>query len=332
MIEMDTEPSKLRHRIVVALLLLCIAASVTLLYFPGIVISEDLASLDAIDEIIQSELTEFNVKQSQITERDAGISDGFSRKIIRVSIPQNFSKTFLHSELAYRLRPLGITTPSTVNLPDNELNIHIYWRNTVVRTIELRNTSNVTRNQNPGAILLATDSYPSEAVLSRIAQMGEPVRLILKSDNTDVILSWLQKSPRNMKPPLIALDYGSGVSGLTDERFDRFVADVTRIRKQTSNASLILIETGGTISERRITRLRRTGIYLVMVSDPILITTQVDRESFRTTLQTFVYAARAGELPVLILPATVDMIDLLKEDLVNFKKGGLVLAEPEFLL
>ncbi len=329
---METTPSKLRHRIVVALLMLCIFASITLLYFPDIVVSEDLASLEAIDEIIQSELTEFNVKQSQIRERDSGITDGFSRKIIRVSVPQNFSKTFLHSELAFRLRPLGISTPSTVNLPDDELNIHIYWRNTVVRTIELRNSSNVTRNQSPGSILLIADTYPSDAVLNRIAQMGEPVRLILKSDNTDVILSWLQQSPRNMKPPIISLDYGSGVSGLSDERFDRYVADVTRIRKQTSNASLILIESGGVIADRRLTRLRRTGIYLVNVKDPIWVKSPSDRETFRTTLQAFVYASRAGELPVLIVPATAEMIDWLKEDLVNYKKGGLVLAEPEFLL
>jgi len=328
----ETKPSKLRHRMAVALLLMCITASATLLYFPEIVASEELASLEAIDNIIQSELTEFNVKQSQIKERDAGITDGFNRKVFRVSIPQNFSKTFLHSELAYRLRPYDIATPSTVNMPDDEMNIHIYWRNTVVRTIELRNSSNVVRNQSPGAILFTTDSYPSQAVLNRIAQMGEPVRLILESDNTDVILSWLQQMPRNMKPPLIALDYGAAVSGLSDERFDRYVADVTRIRKQSSNASMILIESGGSIEDRRLSRLRRTGIYMTVVSSPMRVKAPVDRELFRAQLQTFVYASRAGELPVLILPASAEIVDWLKVDLVNYKKGGLVLAEPEFIL
>jgi len=332
MIEMETEPSKLRHRIVIALLLLCIAASVTLLYFPGIVISENLTSLEVIDEIIQSELTEFNVKQSQIRERDAGITDGFNRKVYRVSIPQNFSKTFLHSELAYRLSQYGVATPSTVNLPDDEMNIHIYWRNTVVRTIELRNNSNVVRNQSPGAILLTSDTYPSQAVLNRITQMGEPIRLILESDNTDVILSWMQQMPRNMKPPLIALNYGAAVAGLSDERFDRYVADVARIRKQSTNATMILIEMGGSIEERRVSRLRRTGIYMTVVSSPMRVKAPIDRESFRAQLQTFVYASRAGELPVLILPASAEIVDWLKADLVNYKKGGLVLAEPEFIL
>ncbi len=332
MIEVETKPPKLRHRMAVALLLMCIAASVTLLYFPEIVASEELASLDSIDNIIQSELTEFNVKQSQIREGDAGITDGFNRKVYRVSIPQSFSKTFLHSELAYRLKPYGIATPSTVNLPDDEMNIHIYWRNTVVRTIELRNNSNVVRNQSPGAILLTSDTYPSQAVLKRIAQMGEPIRLILESDNTDVILSWMQQMPRNMKPPLIALNYGAAVSGLSDERFGRYVADVARIRKQSSNASMILIETDGSIAERRLLRLRRTGIYMTVVSNPIAVKSPIDRESFRTQLQAFVYASRAGELPVLILPASAEIVDWLKADLVNYKKGGLILAEPEFIL
>ncbi len=329
---MEAAPSKLRHRIVVALLLLCIVASVTLLYFPGIVKSDEEASLEQIDQIIQSELTEFNIKSNQINEREADVSESFNRKILRVSVSQDFSKTFLHSELAYRLRAIGVGTPATVNLPDGEMNIHVYWRNTVVRTIELRHSINVNRNQSPGAILFISDSYPSSDVLNRIAQMGEPVRLILKSDNTDVILNWLQEIPRNMKPPLVLLDHGSYVSGLSDERFDRYVADVTRISKQSSNASLILIESGGIIADRRLSRLRRTGTHLVKVSEPMWITTPTDRESFRANLQAFVFASRAGEMPVLILTASADVIDWLKEDLVNFKKGGLMLAEPEFIL
>jgi hypothetical protein len=329
---MESPPSKFSHHIVVALLLLSIGASATLLYFPEIVNSQEMASLELIDEIILSELTEFNIKQNQIKERNAEIGSGFNRKVIQVSIPQNFSKTFLHSELAFMLKPLSIATPSTVSLPDDEMNIHIYWRNTVVRTIELRNSSNAVRNQSPGAILLTANTYPPKVVLNRIAQMGEPVRLILKSDNTDVILSWLQQIPRNMKPPLIALDYGSPVSVLSDERFERYIADVMRIRKQTSNASLILIESSGTIAERRLSRLRRTGIYVVVVRNPILLDASTDRELFRAQLQTFVYASRTGELPVLILPATAQVIDWLKEDLVQYKKGGLVLAEPEFIL
>jgi len=328
---MEAAPSKMRHRIAVVLLVLCIAASGILLYFPEIIEPAETASLEAIDAIIQSELTEFNIRQSQILERSAGVGDGFDRTILRVSVPQDFSKTFLHSELAMRLTPLGVGTPATVNVPDNEMNIHVYWRNTVVRTIELRYGSSV-RNQSPGTILLLSDSYPTETLLRRITQMGEPVRLILKSDNTDVILSWLRQIPRTMKPPLVSLEYGAGVSGLSDERFDRYVADVTRIRKQTSNASLVLTETGGAIAERRLSRLRRTGIYLTVVKNPQVVASTADREAFRAELQAFVYASRAGERPVLILPATTDFIDWLKEDLVNYKKGGLMLAEPDFML
>lgn len=328
---MEPTPSKIRHRVAVVLLLLCIAASGILLYFPNIIEPAETASLEAIDAIIQSELTEFNIKQSQITKRNSSTAEGFSRTIMRVSVPQDFSKTFLHSELAMRLSPLGVGTPATVNVPDNEMNIHVYWRNTVVRTIELRYGTAV-RNQNPGTIMMIADAYPSESTLRRISQMGEPVRLILKSDNTDVMLSWLRQMPRTMKPPLILLDYGAGVSGLSEERFDRYVADVTRIRKQTSNASLILMETGGAIAERRLTRLQRTGIYITIVRNPNQISDTADRESFRGELQTFVYASRAGERPVLILPATSNFIDWLKEDLVNYKKGGLLLAEPDFVL
>ena len=330
--DIHAAPSRVRHLIVVTLLVLCIAATGVLLYNPEIVAPADLPDLASVDEIVRSELTEFNIKNSQITERSAGVSGAFNRTIMTISVPSEFSKTFLHSELAHKLHGLGVATPSTVNMQDDQMNIHLYWRNTVVRTLELRTSSSVSRPQSPGVILFLADEFPTESVLKRVAQMGDPIRLVLMSDDTDVILSWIQRYPRTMKPPLITLDYGTEVSKLSDAKFDRYTADITRIRKQASNASLILFESGGELLERRVPRIRRTGIHLASADQPLWVPTLIERDAFKATLKSFVYASRAGERPVLVIPATPELIGWLKEDLINYKKGGLTLAEPEFLL
>jgi len=329
---MESKPPVIRQRIALVLLLVCIGVCSVLLIEPELLVKPELTSLDELDAIINDELIEFNIKQSQIQLRTVDEQLGFGRQIYRVEVPENFSKTFFHSELSRRLYPFEVRTPSMVDLPSQDLNIHVYWRNTIVRTLELRSSSDLSRNMNPGIIILETSVAPTQQLLERIEQIGEPIRIVYRSDNTDVLLGWLQETPRTMKPPLIHLDYDSGVAGLTDERFDRFISDVSRMVKQSSNTSLILIEQGGFIASARLQRLLRTGVHVTRIQDPIYLSGDTDRESFNEMLQTFVRETRAGKRPVFVVPAIMTYIEWLQEDLIRYKKGGLHLTEPEFIL
>src|SRR5690606_19403439 len=185
---------------------------------------------------------------------------------------------------------------------------------------------------NPGIIILETAVSPTQQVLQRIEQIGEPIRIVYRSDNTDVLLGWLRDTPRSMKPPLIHLDYNSGVAGLTEERFDRYISDISRMVKQSSNTSLILIEQGGFIASSRLQRLLRTGVHITRVQNPLYVSVETTRETFNEMVQTFVRETRAGNRPVFVVPAAMSYIEWLQEELVQYKKGGLHLTEPDFIL
>lgn len=322
----------LRKRITLFLLIVCIGISGYLVWDPSFFDKPELQSLQEIDQIIEKELTEFNIKESQIAKRQFGIEQGFDRKILRVTVPSNFSKTFFHSELAYNLFPYGIQTPSIVELPSGDMNIHIYWMNTVVRTIELRQNTDLVRYRDPGIILLETTSEPSTEVLAKLTQMGEPIRLILRSDNADVLLSWMELIPKNAKPPIIHLDYGVAIAELKDERFDRFVNEVSRINKLWPNTSVLVSLDDEPLSDARIKRLQRTGAHVAKVTNPVSIAERISRDEFKELLHDFVTKSRAGNHPVLVIPGNTTVLDWLQQDLVNYKKGGLNLSEPEFVL
>src|SRR5690606_25644696 len=128
---MESKPPVIRQRIALVLLLVCIGICSLLLIQPDLLVKPDLTSLEELDNIISDELIEFNVKQSQISTTTVDEQLGFGRLIYKIDVPENFSKTFFHSELARTLYEFDVRTPSIVNLPNQDLNIHIYWRNTI---------------------------------------------------------------------------------------------------------------------------------------------------------------------------------------------------------
>lgn len=326
------EARTIRQWCVVALLMACIAACLLLLWKPDLFEHEELANLQELDAIIEEELVEFNIRQNQIRQQQAGPTEGFQRRVYRVDVAPALSKTFFHAELAARLQPLGVSSPALVSFPERDLRIHVYWKGTVVRTIHLSSNPDLHRNENPGSVLFVFERQPDTEALTKIAQLGEPVRVILRSDNADVLLRWTQQWPRTMPPPLLDLDYGAGLAGLTEERFERYVSDIVRLRKQWPNTAVLVTETGGATSEGRIQRLLRTGAQVARIQKPTALRAEVAHAQFKDFLHEFVWQSRAGEHPILIIPADSDKIGWFKEDLVGYKKGGLHLVEPSFVL
>lgn len=328
---MTPQPRNTRQWLIVILLLACIGACALLLVRPDLFKSESISGLEELDQIIQEELDGFNIRSSQIRISETGPDGGFKRKVFRIQVASGLSKTFLHAELAHRLHPLGVRTPALVGIPDDELKIHIYWLDTIVRTIILYTDSQLVRHLNPGSALFFFDSRPAPDVLQTISQLGEPVRILLRSDNADVLLAWVQDWPRDLAPPVFWLDYDAGIAGLSEERFNRYISDVNRLRKQWPSLILYLTEDGGTISDNRISRLRRTGATLTRPKQALAIASATDRNAFSDQLQRFADQAAAGGYPVIVIPALRNTIDWFREDLANHKKSGLTINPPQFI-
>lgn len=65
------------------------------------------------------------------------VTNEFSRTIYTTRLPSSFSKTSFHLALHQYLYQLNIQCPAKVILPENNMNIHIVYKNTIFRTIKL---------------------------------------------------------------------------------------------------------------------------------------------------------------------------------------------------
>jgi len=316
------------------LLTLLVASNVVaayLLWHQTTTTTNVIYELSEVDAIIRNELTAFNIGKEAVKNIPASTQDGIVRAIYRVTVPQTFSNTFFHSELALKLYPYEIQVPATVQLPGTDMNIHVYFKNTVVRTIQLRRSDEQERPADPGFLLVEADSDPSAELLQLLGLTGEPIRLMIRSDNPEVLLEWLQDIPNTTKPPLFYVDAGDDISSLSPRSFDRWLSMVATLAKIKPNASVIVRDDAITSSPERLERLYKTGVNIIPLVEPDYLRKEMQREDFRSVLERFVTRTRKGEKPYLVLEADATLLQWLKEDLIPYKKGGLVLEEPELL-
>ena len=142
--------------------------------------SKQLQPLSRADSLIYSELRDFNIGNSQIRVSSVSIDSTFSRKIYHVGVPYQFSKTQFHAELNNRFYPYAVNTPAKVTFPQEDMNIHLLYRNTVVRSIIIKTDPDLTMTQNRISLLVVFDDMPGEQLIKKIQQLGEPIPIVLK--------------------------------------------------------------------------------------------------------------------------------------------------------
>ncbi len=324
-------PSRRKKWLILSLLLASNVVAAYLLWQQTTNTTQVIYELSEVDAIIRNELTAFNIHKQEIKTIPASTSDGLVRDIYRVTVPQEFSNTFFHSELALKLYPYEIRVPATVELPGTDMNIHVYFKNTVIRTIQLRRSDELNRPADPGFLLVEASSDPSAELLQLLTTMGEPIRLMIRSDNPEVLLEWLQDIPNTTKPPLFYLDAGDEISSLPPKSFDRWLGMVSTLAKIKPNASVIVRDDALASSPKRLAQIYETGVNVIPLIEPDYLQKGVERPVFLSSLERFVQRTRNGEKPYLVLEADPELLKWLKEDLIPYKKGGLELDEPELL-
>ncbi len=65
------------------------------------------------------------------------IDSTFSRSVYRIEVPPRFSKTSFHLALHHQLIEKNIHCPAKFNFPEENMDIHLIYNNTVFRTIRL---------------------------------------------------------------------------------------------------------------------------------------------------------------------------------------------------
>ncbi|WP_138430456.1 hypothetical protein [Fodinibius saliphilus] len=152
-----------------------------------------LQSFAQADSLIQTELSNFNIPQRQVRISTINVTPDFSRKSYQLGVPYQFSKTHFHAELNKRFHFYSVETPARVTFPQEDMDIHLVYKGTVIRSISLQTDPDLAYRRDQASLLISFDEMPGEPVIDQIQQYGEPIPIVLKIDNPMQANDWRKK-------------------------------------------------------------------------------------------------------------------------------------------
>lgn len=182
-----------KKRIIALLLLISCMISGFMLFNVSDSPPAKLQSFAQADSLVEYELRSFSISEQQISRSFVEVDSTFSRKIYHIDLPAGFSKTQLHAELNRRFHSLGISTPARVSFPDRQMRIHLEYKGTIFRTLDLHTDPDLVYNRDRASIIVAIDDFRDDEMLNTLSTFGEPIPIVLPV-NHPMEANELQKS------------------------------------------------------------------------------------------------------------------------------------------
>ena len=306
-----------------------LVAAVLLAYSPQ---TDDkiLSDLAQADSLIYQELAEFAVPLENIKRRSVLIDSVFERVTYLVPVPGGFSKTFLHFELAQRLRPFEIDVPARVHFPEMDMNIHLYFKDTIIRTLVLRTDTSLTAESFPASIVFFFDKTPSPTQLETIAGLGEPVTVALQTPDPSDADSWLRVAGESAPD----LDYAfwideaarTGEAERDREIFAEKVKQFGKVKRRAQFVSLLPGSITNTESVKKALVEQRSS--LLATDSRQVLDSESGKFAFNQGLDQFMQQARNASGPTVIIRVSGESLTWLRESLPRFRKGGMIIVPP----
>lgn len=314
-----------KKRIIVLLLFVSCTVSGYLLWAASDGTTQQLQSLSRADSLIERELQKFSIPSQHISTSVTRIDSAAIRKTYQVELPPGFSKTQLHAELNRRFYPLGVSTPTTVRLPEHNMNIHLLYRGTIFRTLKLRTNSELSLHRNRASIIVAFEGLPDSELLNKLTSMGEPIPIVLNithpmqanellksfSGQYERILFWLQN----------------------DEGEDLIQSNPSTARRRLNqfenvlpNAELLLVDRGSSNQLNRSKQIvTQTALTFVDAREALRLHEELGKASFFEELNKLTSAQSPS---LAIISGNETTLNWLNQKLPELKKGGVELVPP----
>ncbi len=132
---------KSRLILTILLFLACVLSTILLATAPPIKV-QTITTEAEVDSLIELAFYDYGITRSQFRTQSLAIDTSFSRKIFRLNVPKEFSKTSFHLRLQESITPFGLEVPAKIYFPDEDMNVHILYNNTVWRTIRITTNNN----------------------------------------------------------------------------------------------------------------------------------------------------------------------------------------------
>ncbi len=319
--------ASIRKLIVTALLSACSIVSVLLLKQQSDN-PKRLSSLNMADSLIANACRSFNINNSAYHVETVSVSPHFKRKIWHVSLPVNLSQTFFHYDLARKLYPYDIRTPAKVDLKDGTMNIQVYYKDTVIRTVTVSNDTNSVRYDMPASIILFFNQRPDENITDLIRSLGEPVMLAFKTNRVVQTDSWLHVSGIEDFNVAFWIEPESSKNHKSDDKW--YLGEQIRNLTKMLHHPQILIGPDVDDNQRNlwINICQTRGLRMVDASNALWLSSDASGRSVTNMVQRFYKQASLGHHPILIMSADKKNIEELKQTIPDYRKRGLVIVPP----
>lgn len=308
-----------KKSVITILLLISCFISGYLLFATSYEGPKQLRDLAQADSLIQKKLTDFNIDEQQIHITTTQIDSNFSRKTYYIGLPYQFSKTQFHAELNRIFHDYSIETPAKVTFPEQNVNIHLLYRGTVIRTLSLQTDPDLVVSRNRVSILMTFEELPDDELIAELASLGEPIPVVIKIENPmqandlkkqinyDHIIFWLQdKNGEN----LMTANPQSAASKLNQLNNVLPEAQILQFRQNDQTQQQLI---------------SNTDLTFINAANALLLNEELGKTSFFEELSKL-YAR--PEHSVAVITGSATTISWLQEKLPELKKAGIDLVRP----
>lgn len=233
-----------KKRLIAILLLVSCFISGFILFSTADNNTKSLTSLAQADSLVQQQFSNFNISEDQVSIASTHVDSQFSRKTYFVGLPYRFSKTQFHADLNDALFPFDIKTPAQVTFPQKNVDIHLSYRGTVIRTISLQTDPELSLQQNDISLLLSFEELPDSELISKLNAVAEPIPLVLKIEQPMEVQS-LKKELNGQYSSIIFWFQNKNGNDLFKTSPEAAHSRLSRLQDISPN-SQVLITTGNT--------------------------------------------------------------------------------------
>lgn len=332
-----TLPSELKKKVIISLLAIsCLIAGI-MLAFTTNEPTPQLRSFAEADTIIVDELTQFNIKDQQIERYPIHVDSNFTRWVYRVNVSPHLSKTHLHTSLHDRLNELEVNTPARIYFPGKEMDIHLNYNNTIIRTIELKNDTTLALEKRGAHVIVYSDDPPAPNIFDSIIKFGEPIPLVIQMDEEEMDELDQMIESRIGGYEHIAYWPGHKVPGATPEKSSLNKVELQQKRQflgqlmQRHEQGKLLYIDGMlpfSLQDIRNTLSQHDG-RVYSVDRPLILEEEAGTATYQQTILEFQREVFNGESPTLLVEANSDHLNELHKTILKLKKQGLYIRPPE---
>lgn len=322
MLKLKLSSEHKKYLITLLLLVSCIVSAFLLIFTPADEYKE-LNSLAEADSLIARHFADYSIPDEQIQTATVDADTLIQRKNYYVSLPRGFSKTHFHAELNRALNPLKVETPAKVTFPSRDMLIQLVYSNTVIRSISLRTDPDLILQRYPASIVVATED-PTDDLLNDIEDFGEPISIALHTEDPMELEEAYEKISNRQFRLLFWLQSDGG-DLLETQNENRLTDRFSQLQELRLGASLISFSEPDTSVQELLSEYK---LRLLDMDKSVRVNENDSEEDLRNKLQQLNERAREGVQPVLLLPASRELLSSLKTLLGDVKKEGLYLTPP----